>query len=144
MEARVVLDTDVVIDYLKRAPDPTVSKLFDRIREGRLRAYTTSVTAFELYRGARRAPDPHKRMLEIRSILTFVVCLNYDEAAANAASDISVTLEQEGIPIEIRDIFIGAIARTSGFPLVTKNVEHFRRIPDLRVIKPSDLLRQIK
>ena len=141
---RVVLDTDIVIDYLKRRSDPTASRLFDRIREGRLIAYTTSITAFELYRGARRAPDPNKRMLEIRSILTFVGCLNYDEAAASVASDISVTLERKGIPIEIRDIFIGAIARTSGFPLVTKNVEHFRRIPDLRVIKPSDLLGQIK
>jgi len=46
--------------------------------------------------------------------------------------------------IEVRDLFIGAIARTSQLPLVTKNTEHFRRIPDLDVVTPSDLLKKMK
>jgi len=72
-----------------------------------------------------------------------VNCLALDEVAANTASEISVILEREGELTEIRDLFIGAIARTPRLPLVTKNVEHFRRIPDLNVVTPSDLLRRM-
>jgi len=120
LETDVILDTDVIIDYLKKKPDPTATQLFHRIKEGRLTAHTTSISAFELYRGARLAPQPEKRMLEVKGIL-WTVFLHFDEAAANTASEISVALEKKGELIEVRDLFIGAIARTSRLPLVTKN-----------------------
>jgi len=141
-ETEVVLDTDVIIDRLKRKPDPTATQLSHRIQKGRLAACTTTISAFELYRGARLAPD--KRIPQVRGILSYVNCLALDEVAANTASEISVILEEEGESIQIRDLFIGAIARTSRSPLVTKNVEHFRRTPDLEVVTPSNLLRKMK
>jgi predicted nucleic acid-binding protein len=144
METEVILDTDVIIDHLRKKPDPTATKLFHMINEGRLTARTTSMSAFELYRGARLAPEPEKRMLEAKGIFRTVDCLPFDEAAANTASEISITLERKGESVEIRDLFIGAVARTSRLPLVTKNTEHFGRIPELTVITPSDLLEKIE
>lgn len=70
--------------------------------------------------------------------------LHLDEAAADKASEISVALERRGESIEVRDLSIGAIARTSRLPLVTKNIEHFRRIPNLDMVTPSDLLKKVK
>jgi len=140
----VILDTDVIIDYLKRKPDPAASRLFDRIGERKVIAYTTPITAFELYRGARLAPEPDKKMLEVKAILTAVSCLRFDEVAANEASEISVTLERRGEVIEVRDLFIGAVARTSRLPLLTRNIEHFKRIPGLDLVTPSDLLRRAR
>ncbi len=144
MGTEVILDTDVIIDHLKKKPEPMVTQLFHRIKEGKLTARTTSISAFELYRGARLAPHPEKRRLEVRGILWIITCLHFDEVAANTASEIWVALERKGELIEVRDLFIGAIARTSRLPLVTKNTEHFRRIPDLDVVTPSDLLKKIK
>jgi len=144
LETEVILDTDVIIDHLKKKPDPMATQLFHRIKEGRLTARTTSISAFELYRGARLAPQPEKRRLEVKGILWIMTCLYFDEAAANTASEISVALERKGELIEVRDLFIGAIARNSRLPLVTKNIEHFRRIPDLDVVTPSDLLKKMK
>ena len=68
METEVILDADVIIDHLKKKPDPTATQLFHRIQKGRLRACTTSISAFELYRGARLAPEPDKRMPEVKGI----------------------------------------------------------------------------
>lgn len=144
MEIEVILDTDVIIDYLKRKPDATATRLFDGIKEGRLVAHTTPITAFELYRGARLAPEPDEKIIEVKGILTTVSCLRFDDVAANTASEISVTLERKGELVEVRDLFIGAIARTSRLPLVTKNIAHFKRIPDLDLVIPSDLLRGMK
>jgi len=142
LETEVILDTDVIIDHLKKKPDPTATQLFHRIQKGKLVACTTAISAFELYRGARLAPEPDKRIPQVRGILSYVNCLAFDEVAANTASEISVMLEREGELMKIRNLFIGAIARTSRLPLVTKNVEHFKRIPDLDAVAPSDLLRK--
>jgi len=140
----VILDTDVIIDHLRKKPDPAATRLFHMIKDGRLAAHTTSISAFELYRGAALAPEPNKRTLEAKVILWTVTCLPFDEASADRASEISFELEREGELVEVRDLFIGAIARASRLPLVTKNIQHFRRISRLSVIAPSDLLRKMK
>jgi len=73
-----------------------------------------------------------------------VSCLPLDETAANVASDICVFLEKKGELIEIRDLFIGAITKKADLPLVTKNIAHFKRVPDIEVITPNDLMRTLK
>ena len=140
MEIEVVLDTDVIIDYLKRRPDPVAVEIFQKIRKGKLITYMTSITAFELYRGARLSPQPDVKIEGVKGLQFYIKVLPYDEAAADAASEISVRLEKQGEPIDMRDLFIGAIARTVKKPLTTRNVTHFQRIPDLMVIRPEDLV----
>ena len=140
METQVILDTDVVVDHLKRKPEPTATQIFHEIRTGRLVAYMTSITIFELYRGAKLAPKPKEKVGHIEAILGYVSCLPLDETAANVASDMCVFLERKGELIEIRDLFIGAITKKAGLPLVTKNIAHFKRVPDIEVITPNDLM----
>lgn len=49
------------------------------------------------------------------------------------AAEVYGSLHQRGSLIEDADILIAATALVQGFPLVTENAAHFRRIPDLRV-----------
>jgi len=144
MENEVILDTDIIVDYLRKKPDLVATRLFHRIGEGRIKAHTTSISAFELYRGARLSPDPEDKLLAVKSLIWTLSCLALDEAAANLASEISVALQRKGESIEIRDLFIGAVAKTARLPLATKNVGHFKRIPDLDTMTPSDLLKRMK
>jgi len=131
MENKVILDTDIIIDYLKKKPDPVATKLSYRIREGRIKAHTTSISAFELYRGARLSPDPEDKLLAVKSLIWTLSCLALDEAGANLASEISVALQRKGESIEVRDLFTGTVARTARLPIATKNIEYFKRIPNL-------------
>lgn len=141
LETKVILDTDIIIDHLKRKPETTATRIFHEIKTEKLVAHTTSITIFELYRGARLAPKPEEKVGHIEAILNYVDCLPLDETAANVASDICVFLEKKGELIEIRDLFIGAITKNAGLPLVTKNIAHFERIPGLEVITPHDLMK---
>jgi len=143
LETEVILDTDVIVDHLKRKPEPTATRIFHEIKTGKLVAHMTSITVFELYRGAKLAPKPEEKVGHIEAILTYVNCLPFDETGANIASDIGVFLEKKGEPIEIRDLFIGAITKKAGLPLVTKNIAHFKRVPDIEVITPHDLIRKL-
>jgi len=138
-----MLDTDVIIDHLKRKPETTATQIFHEIKTERLFAHTTSITIFELYRGAKLAPKPEEKVGHIKAILNYVGCLSLDEKVASVASDIWVSLEKKGELIEIRDLFIGAITKNAGLPIVTKNVVHFKRIPSLEVITPHDLMRTL-
>jgi len=57
--------------------------------------------------------------------------------AALEAGMIMAHLERKGIPVEIRDIFIGARAETNGVTLYTRNTRHFEKIPGLVIYRES-------
>lgn len=50
MEAEVILDTDVIIDHLRRRPEPAAKRIFQEVEAGRITAPMTSTTLFELSR----------------------------------------------------------------------------------------------
>ncbi len=143
MEAEVILDTDVIIDYLKRRPDPTARQIFQLVKEGKITAHMTSITVFELSRGARLSPQPERSMKTVKVLRDFIKVLPFDEEEAERAAEICVQLEERGEPLEIRDLFIAASARTHELTLITRNIAHFSRIPNVKVATPKDLLKQL-
>jgi len=139
LENEVILDTDVIIDFLKKKPEPEALRIFHQIRTGKLTAKITSITAFELYRGARLSPNPKQSMGDIKTLGGYMNILPFDEKSADTASEICIYLEKQGEPIEVRDLFIGAIAKTKDTLLITRNVTHFQRIPGLKLMTPENL-----
>jgi len=140
LESEVIVDTDVIIDYLKRRPDPDAKQLFLAVKTKKLTVYMTLITVFELYRGARLSPKPERSLEEVKTLQSYINVLPFNEKTAEIASEICVSLEKRGEPLEIRDIFISASARMYGIPLTTRNVMHFERISDVEVITPRGLL----
>lgn len=49
--------------------------------------------------------------------------------------DIKANLERKGMRIDDFDLLIGASAIFSGMAMVTENVKHFDRIPNIRIEK---------
>jgi len=143
MEA-AILDTTVLIDYLRREPTPEAIEVFQEIKSGRLTGKTTSISAFEVYWGAELSPNSKERLAEAEALLDVLPCLPVDEAAARLAAEAGVNLERRGEAIDIRDLLIGAIAKVQGLPLITANLNHFSRIPQLRVKSPEQLLHDLR
>jgi len=134
MEASsVCLDTSILIDNL-RGEKRTV-ELIRGLEEVGTTLTTTAVTSFELYYGAYRSKKRDKNLAATETLLTRLVILDLTEESSNEAGRILALLEEKGKLIGFRDALIAAIAMTHKMTLLTRDTEHFSRIPDLKILK---------
>lgn len=59
----------------------------------------------------------------------------FDSKAAKIASSIYKNLKSKNQIIEFRDIFIAATAIANDLPVSTLNIEHFKRVNDLKILE---------
>lgn len=127
MEHRVVGDTEVVIDYFS-GKEPSAGKVAELIARDVLEL--TAVTVFELYAGILG----RKRLEQIDDIVSLAGILPLDTDSAVAAVGVYNKLKRAGQLIGIQDILIAGICLAAQRPLLTRNTEHFSRIPNLELI----------
>ncbi|HKK27510.1 MAG TPA: type II toxin-antitoxin system VapC family toxin [Gemmatimonadota bacterium] len=120
----IVVDSDVLIDALRGRPD-AARRLDLELQTGALA--TTSVSAFELRSGVRSGEAAGK----VETLLAALTVLPFDEEAAEKAADVRRTLESEGEGIGMADYMIAGICLTRSGLLLTRNREHFGRVPGL-------------
>lgn len=126
----VILDTNIVIDFLKgREP---VASIFAGLRKKHRLALTT-ISVYELSYGAIAS----NMLGTVTSFASSLHILTFDAEAAYLAAVLDRELSDKGQRIEAADIFIAAIALSKSLPLVTKNVKHFGRIGKLALIDPT-------
>lgn len=140
---RLCLDTDVLIDYLRK-PSEIVKLLMEKIYEGKISAYTTTVNSFEIWLGTLLAPKPKELIKETEEFLSQFEILTFNYEASVEASRMMVTLRKQGQTIEIRDLFVGSISKVSGTPLVTRNIKHYKRIPRLMVLTLEETIEKLE
>jgi predicted nucleic acid-binding protein len=128
---RLVLDTNIIIDYLRR-------------REETLRAallkYNCAITAITLYE-LRAGIDQSARQEQLldRLVETLLV-LPFGEDSANMAASIWRTLKQRGEPIGLPDTLIAGTCLAHNLPILTGNLKHYQRVPGLIVIAPAQVI----
>ncbi|HEY9422053.1 MAG TPA: type II toxin-antitoxin system VapC family toxin [Thermoanaerobaculia bacterium] len=120
----IVADSDVLIDAL-RGREPAKSRIAAEIRKGTLA--TTSVNVFELFSGVK--DDIHR--VKVERLLAAMVLLPLDEEAGIAAAETRKTLESNGIGIGMADYLIAGVCLSRSVPLLTRNHNHFGRVPGL-------------
>lgn len=127
---RYLLDTNVLSEVLRKEPN---RGLLQRLSEVAARdAVTSAVCVAELRHGAARVAHGARLWERIaREILSRIDILPLGEAEAVRAGDLLATLEAQGEPIGIEDVWIGATALEHRLTVVTRNLKHFRRIPSL-------------
>lgn len=120
----IIADTDVLIDYLQ-GKGATADRVALELEHAQL--YTTAVTRFELQAGAR---SPRQAKL-LAQLLEALPCLPLDAAAADRAAEVRRTLERRGQPIGMGDSLIAGITLARKGILLTRNRQHFERVPGL-------------
>ena len=128
-----LLDTDILSNLAKRTPSTAlIAKLASVPPDDQ---FTSSITLGELLYGAYRLPTHTSLFLERieGALLPNLPVLPFDAAAARRYGELRADLERQGTPIGEADLRIGAIALSRGLTVVTGNVRHFQRIPDLPV-----------
>jgi predicted nucleic acid-binding protein len=130
-----LFDTDAISELLRPKPHPTYLGWVRTIpREDQ---FTSAVCVGELFKGAFRssARDRHLRNIEER-VLPAVTVLPFDVATARVFGEVRAVLEEKGLLLPDADLQIAATAIHHGLELVTGNVRHFQRIPQLK-LNPS-------
>jgi tRNA(fMet)-specific endonuclease VapC len=125
----IVVDSDVLIDAL-RGREPARSRVAEGLGQGSLA--TTAVNAFELRSGARSAQQEAK----IEDLLGPLALRPFDDGAARAAATARRELERRGETIGMGDYLIAGVCLSRSLPLLTRNRDHFDRIPGLLLVDP--------
>lgn len=127
-----LFDTDAISELLR--PRPLAAYVEWLRAVPREEQFASAVTLGELFKGACRSPagERHLRNIEER-VLPALTVLPYDVATARVFGRIRAALEQNGTILPDADLQIAATAIHHGLELVTGNVRHFERIPDVRL-----------
>lgn len=127
-----LFDTDAISELLRPRPLAGYVAWLETIP--RDEQFTSAVTIGELFQGAfrSRARARHLDNIEER-VLPAVTVLPYDIPVARVFGRIHAELEAIGSILPDADLQIAATALRHDLELVTGNIRHFERIPDLRL-----------
>jgi predicted nucleic acid-binding protein len=125
----IVLDTNVVSELMRKAPEPRVVSWVDRFAASEV--LVTAVTAAELMYGVARLPEGRRKRklhIKVEGLLTEDFedqILPFDAPAATHYAEIVASRERAGSPISMADAQIAAICRNWSVGLATRNVDDF-------------------
>lgn len=126
----IVLDTNVVSELMKPAPNERVVDWLERQPQASL--FTTSVTRGEVLFGVRMLPEGQRRQ-RLWTVAQAIFdedfagrVMAFDDDAADAFAEIGASRRTAGRPISQFDAMVAGIARSRGAAVATRNVEDFR------------------
>lgn len=135
----IVLDTNVLTEVLRPAPEPVVVEwLTDQSRAS---VFTTTVTRAEVLYGIRLLPKGTRRdglweaAIEIFDMDFAGQILSFDNAATDEFVQISVSRRTAGRPIAQFDAPIAGTTRSRGAKLATRNTSDFEGC-DIELVNP--------
>jgi predicted nucleic acid-binding protein len=122
---KVLIDTDVVIDYL-RGYNSRIKKVFDKIKRNELKMYISCISIAELYSGDDAQNTDKEKKLTV--LLSNFEIINFDSSLAIISGHLK-NKYRLGLP----DSIIAATAMKGNFKLITFNTKHFQSIPELKL-----------
>ena len=127
-----LFDTDAISELLR--PKPALGFVRWIRKVDREDQFVSAITVGELYQGAYRSPAKDRHLVNIEQrVLPAVTVLPYDSAVAKVFGRLRAELEAAGTRLDDADLQIAATAIYHGLELVTGNLRHFQRIPDLEI-----------
>lgn len=125
-----LIDTDIFSFMLKN--DKTVLENLQKYLKRFGRLNISIITYYEILSGLKYAGATSK-LEKLDYFIKHNNVIGIDEEAILIAADVYVYLRKEGCLIPQADILIAGIAKSKNLVLVTNNINHFNRIPNLAV-----------
>jgi len=125
-----IFDTDIYTNVMKKVPS---EKLLNRLKKlPRRDQFTTTITIGEVYYGIMKASN-RARLLKIfeNVLLPRATILPFGFSAAKKYGAIRSFLEKQGTLLAHADLQIASIALSMKMTIITGNLKHFQRIPQL-------------
>lgn len=124
----IILDTNVVSEFMLRSPNPKVVGWLDS--QPRLSMWITAVTIFEIRLGLQAMPISKRRDLLNQRFDQVLARMNeqiipFDMEAAEQAAALMATRKIQGRPRDLSDTMIAGIVLARHTGLATRNTAHF-------------------
>ena|SRR3972149_2264415 len=129
-----LVDSDLVIDHL--AGEPQAVKLFaELVQDG---IAVSIITYMEVLQGTLREPDPNAAQAKLDTFLQAAPVLPFSRSVAKRCASLRETLKRQKKRVRARalDLITAATALEYNLTLVTRNIEDYDDIPDLKLYQP--------
>ena len=130
--AAYLFDTDAISELLRPRPlQPYLDWITTVPRDSQ---FISAVTVGELFKGAYRSSAKERHLTNIEErVLPAVTILPFDLSTARVFGKVRAELERAGNILPDAGLQIAATALYHDLELVTGNLRHFQRIPNLRL-----------
>jgi predicted nucleic acid-binding protein len=133
---KICLDTDFLVALLRGSPE--AARKAEELDSLEAEISTTSMNALEIYLGAFRSKRSVEnlelsKVKQADDLLSSIGVLPLTLESSRKSSEILSELMRRGEPIGLRDAIIAGTALVNGYTLLTRNVEHFKRVTGLSV-----------
>lgn len=127
-----LLDTDWVIQALARR-EPAARTL-ERLTGSSV--YVSYVTLGEVYERAFTSSNPQAHLVSFRHFLSAFRLLGLSDPLMERFAETRALLRRRGQRLADFDLLIAATALHHDLTLLTFNLRHFERVPDLKLYQP--------
>ena len=128
----VCFDTSFVIDFLRG--DKKAVSMVEDFKEKDEFMSLVAPSLIELISSAQLGIKRNQEKDKISRFISSITVLSLDKDSAFLAGELEGDLIMAGEQIGNSDVMIGAIAKSNGESLITRNVKHFSKIQRLKVI----------
>lgn len=125
------LDTDVLSALCKANPPSTVIRRLGAVPPQE--QCTTSINVAEMIYGAAKRGGAALEQRVRAALRLAAMVVPFDAPAAEVYGPLRAKLESEGRRLDEPDLRIASIALARNLTLVTGNVKHFSRVPELHI-----------
>ena len=126
----VVLDTDLLV-ALFRGNEEAIEKIKNIEQRGE--ACVTSITSYELYKGVYLSSNSAKNLIQVNNLLSNIKILYFDLESSKISAKIYSYLKKKGALTNAMDQMIAAITISKNETLATRNIKHYKNIPELKI-----------
>ena len=127
-----LLDTNILSELVKKKPNDNLIARLESVPF--ISLYTASICIMELRYGALRMKNGEDLWANIQTkIVSKLQIIPFSYKEALKAAEILHELYSVGRPIGIEDIMIASIALSNRLIVISGNIKHFSRVPNLPV-----------
>ena len=95
--------------------------------------FITTITLCELFKGAYKSSRSKENVNLVHEILKNYTLLTLNVKSSEIYGMDFAQLEKSGKPTQVLDMMIASIAKANNLTVVTRDKNHFKNIPDLKV-----------
>ncbi len=129
----MLADTSFIIDVMRG--EESALKKVEELEEKDKLLNIASISFFELCSGIEQSDKPKEEKEKIEEVLGSRTVYDLDLGAAEIGGRIDGKLCNEGKKVEPQDSMISGIAIRENEKILTRNLDHFRRISDISTLQ---------